>query len=81
MTCALLCLPQNVYGLTVQEWHRNPGLFFTFYQAIIMFPILFFYIFVYIYNICHMLTNSINMVIPKSKYYFDLVCVRDSLAS
>lgn len=46
-----------------------------------MFPVLLFDIFVYVYHTCHMLTNCINMVIPKSKYYFDLVCVYDSLAS
>lgn len=59
-------------ALTVQEWQRNPSLCFTFYQAIIMLPILFFYIFVYIYHTCHMLTNSINSVMEKSKYNFDL---------
>lgn len=70
--CVLLCLQQNVYGQIVQEWHRNPGLCFTFYQAIITFQILFVGVFAYIYHICHMLTNNINLVIPKSKYNFDL---------
>lgn len=37
-----------------------------------MLAILFFDIFVYIYHICHMLTNGINLVVQKSKYNFDL---------
>lgn len=39
-----------------------------------MFTFLFFHtcVCVYVYYICHMSTNSINLVIPKSKYNFDL---------